>query len=251
MDKEKFGEFVATIRKERSMTQKDLADKLLISDKAVSKWERGLSYPDITLLEPLANILSLSITELIECREIDMSEKIEFKDAENLLKGTLELNEAEKVQVEKERKFDRIIISLFMTLLSVGMSVAVMLLVPDAGRTANVLLTPEALMLFFGLYFWLLTKDTLPIYYDENKISIYSDGFLHMNMPGVYFNNSNWKHIVKGVRMWSVVGTMVYPPIIFLEEMLFPLPYAVMFAVIFIAVFSIFIPIYYNAKKYK
>ncbi len=51
IDKEKFGSFVAQLRREKGLTQKDLAEKLFLSDKAVSKWERGLSLPDIRLLE--------------------------------------------------------------------------------------------------------------------------------------------------------------------------------------------------------
>ena len=53
MNKERFGAFITEIRKERHLTQKDLAEKLHVTDKAVSKWERGLSYPDVTLMEPL------------------------------------------------------------------------------------------------------------------------------------------------------------------------------------------------------
>ena len=44
MDKEKFGHFVSTLRKEKGMTQKDFAEKLFLTDKAVSKWERGVSH---------------------------------------------------------------------------------------------------------------------------------------------------------------------------------------------------------------
>ena len=51
------------------MTQKDLAARLHITDKAVSKWERGLSYPDVTLLEPLAEVFGLGIEELMACKE--------------------------------------------------------------------------------------------------------------------------------------------------------------------------------------
>ena len=57
MNKEQLGAFIAERRKEEHMTQKDLAVRLHITDKAVSKWERGLSYPDVTLLEPLAEAL--------------------------------------------------------------------------------------------------------------------------------------------------------------------------------------------------
>ena len=62
---EKIGKFICELRKSQRLTQKDLANKLGVTDKAVSKWERGLSYPDIELLIPLANILGVSTTELL------------------------------------------------------------------------------------------------------------------------------------------------------------------------------------------
>ena len=63
----------------------------------------------------------------------------------------------------------------------------------------------------FGAYFWLIMKEKLPSYYDENKISVYVDGILHMNIPGVYYNNNNWPYIVKVVRTWSVAGMIGFP----------------------------------------
>lgn len=65
MDNTKMGQFIADLRKSKHMTQKDLAEKLSISDKAVSKWERGLSCPDISLLTPLAELLDVSVSELL------------------------------------------------------------------------------------------------------------------------------------------------------------------------------------------
>lgn len=65
MNNEKFGKFIAELRKENNMTQKDLASKLKITDKAISKWERGLGFPDIVLLKPLSEIFKVSITELL------------------------------------------------------------------------------------------------------------------------------------------------------------------------------------------
>ncbi|MDO4811938.1 MAG: helix-turn-helix transcriptional regulator [Eubacteriales bacterium] len=67
MDKESFGAALAEHRKKQGMTQRQLADKLNVTDKAVSKWERGLSYPDVTLLEPLADALSVSVETLLRC----------------------------------------------------------------------------------------------------------------------------------------------------------------------------------------
>lgn len=57
---EKTGRFICTMRKEKNLTQKELAQSLDVTDKAISKWERGLSCPDISLLIPLAKALDVS-----------------------------------------------------------------------------------------------------------------------------------------------------------------------------------------------
>ena len=66
MDAHKFGAFVAKCRKERNMTQADLALKIQVTDKAVSRWERGIGFPDINTIEPLANALEVSVLELMK-----------------------------------------------------------------------------------------------------------------------------------------------------------------------------------------
>ena len=65
MDQKKIGSFVTALRKEKGLTQKELAERLFISDKTVSKWETGKGLPDITLLEPLSAALGVSVTELL------------------------------------------------------------------------------------------------------------------------------------------------------------------------------------------
>ena len=71
MDNEKMGQFISELRKSHQMTQKELAEKLNVSDKAVSKWERGLSYPDISLLSPLSDLLGITTTELLNGERAD------------------------------------------------------------------------------------------------------------------------------------------------------------------------------------
>ena len=66
IDRERFGTFLSELRKEKSFTQQELADRLFVSNKAVSKWERGLSLPDISLLTPLADILGVTVAELLK-----------------------------------------------------------------------------------------------------------------------------------------------------------------------------------------
>lgn len=68
LDKAAFGSFLAQLRREKGMTQRELAADLYVSDKAVSKWERGLSVPDISLLVPLAEILNVTVAELLQGR---------------------------------------------------------------------------------------------------------------------------------------------------------------------------------------
>ena len=65
MDKEKTGQLITELRKEKGLTQKQLAEALNVTDKAVSKWERGLSFPDISMLEPISELLGVSIMEIL------------------------------------------------------------------------------------------------------------------------------------------------------------------------------------------
>ena len=74
MDSQKFGTFIAQCRKDKKMTQSDLAAKLNVTDKAISRWERGVGFPDINTIEPLAAALDVSVAELMKSERIDESE---------------------------------------------------------------------------------------------------------------------------------------------------------------------------------
>ena len=65
MDAKKTGNLIAKKRKERNLSQRELAECLNITDKAISKWERGLSFPDITILIPLSEALNVSLYDLL------------------------------------------------------------------------------------------------------------------------------------------------------------------------------------------
>ena len=71
MDAEKFGAFIQCCRKDLGLTQSELADKIHVTDKAVSRWERGVGFPDIKLLEPLAEALGVTLIELMQSRRIE------------------------------------------------------------------------------------------------------------------------------------------------------------------------------------
>ena len=65
VEAKEFGRFIAGMRKEKKMTQAELAEKIHVTDKAVSRWERGLGFPDIQTIEPLAQALGISVLELM------------------------------------------------------------------------------------------------------------------------------------------------------------------------------------------
>ena len=74
MDVKKVGEFIKKKRKENKLTQKDLAEKLSITDRAISKCERGICCPDISLLKELSSILHVSVNELLSGDELEKLE---------------------------------------------------------------------------------------------------------------------------------------------------------------------------------
>ena len=74
MDLIKIGKFIAKCRKEKEITQEQLAEKLYVTDRAVSKWERGLSLPDAGKMLELCNILGINVNELLNGEKIDMKD---------------------------------------------------------------------------------------------------------------------------------------------------------------------------------
>lgn len=95
MDQIKIGKFISEMRKEQNLTQRQLADSLSISDKTISKWERGKGLPEVSLMMPLCDILGISVNELLSGEKIVM-ENNERKSDQLLLKMAKELEEKNK-----------------------------------------------------------------------------------------------------------------------------------------------------------
>ena len=87
MNQDKIGKFIAEQRKNKNLTQEELAEKLSITKNAVSKWERGLCLMDMSLLKPLSEILEVSINEILAGEKIEEKD-IEKKSEENIIKLT-------------------------------------------------------------------------------------------------------------------------------------------------------------------
>lgn len=95
MDAEKLGRFIAETRKARGMTQAQLGARLFVSDKTVSKWERGAGFPDVRTLEPLAEALDVSLVELMRGERTEAT-SIPVEAAEEMLTQTLVLSRARR-----------------------------------------------------------------------------------------------------------------------------------------------------------
>lgn len=103
MDPKKFGAFVALCRKEKNMTQLELAQELKITDKAVSRWERGKGFPDISLLVPLAEALDITVLELMNSEKRE--KRMEDFSEENIKDMVIHVAAIEK----KNQRDDRLI----------------------------------------------------------------------------------------------------------------------------------------------
>ncbi len=101
MDNNKVGKFIARLRKEKNLTQQELGDKLFVTDKAVSKWERGLSFPDVTLLEKLASELGVDVSEILSGKRGKVS-KLNVQEEVN--KAIKNIKEEQRLKKENFRK---------------------------------------------------------------------------------------------------------------------------------------------------
>ncbi len=211
IDKERFGGFLLQLRREKNLTQKELAERLFVSDKAVSKWERGLSLPDVGLLLPMADCLGVTVTELLR-GERTAAAQLPVDEVEALVKSTLQLTEEER-QVQKTRRRKWRLAYLLCALVGIA-ECAVLLAVgfTVAEMGSNVLLV-EGLCLLFGAWLCFRVKEQLPAYYDQNNISFYGDGVFRINLAGVRFHNGNWPYIIRAMRVW-LLGLMVLFPVL-------------------------------------
>lgn len=110
MNAQKCGEFIAELRKEKNLTQKDLANELDVSDKAISRWETGKGFPDVDSLQSLSKFFGITINELLA------GEKVETKTMEQIAEENIifAMVETEKI---KNTKKSTIILSIIVALI--------------------------------------------------------------------------------------------------------------------------------------
>ncbi len=248
IDKQKFGAFVGELRREKGYTQKELAERLFISDKAVSKWETAVSIPDTALLIPLADILGVSVTELLMSQRIQQSETMEPNQVEDIVKTAISYAEEHPERAYQSKSKWCVIYAASVLAGGIGLLFSHL-----NGQLYESVLTLTILTAVFGAYFCFFAKLKLPGYYDEYRIGAFSDGPIRMNLPGVRFNNRNWPHIVKVGRIWSCVCAALVPFIaLFVNELHMDAGGEIVnYLVLAATLGGLFIPMYIVGKRYE
>jgi transcriptional regulator with XRE-family HTH domain len=115
MDLNKIGKFIAYCRKQKNLTQEQLAEKLNITNRAVSKWERGLSLPDASIMIQLCNILDINVNELLSGKIIDKKDYQESLE-ENII-NTIDYTNK---KIENKNNFIGLLLIIFGVLISIS-----------------------------------------------------------------------------------------------------------------------------------
>ena len=250
IDQQRFGRFVAALRKEKEWTQKQLAEQIGVSDKAVSKWERGLSLPDIGLLEPLAGALGVTVAELLHGERL--AEPLPPQAVEALVTDAVRLGRA-GFCADPGRRLRWIgLVAAGLLVLGGELLAAARLggqpmdsLFVGRQGLAPLLAAGMALMLSF-------LPDTLPAYYDQYKVDSISYGPIRLHLPGVQFNNRNWPYVKRAGLTAMLVLVVGFFPLQLGVEAAFPtLPAAARLALSLGAVLGgLFVPMMVAAVRH-
>lgn len=128
MNQEKIGKFILELRREKNMTQQELADRIGVTDRAISKWENGRGLPDLSLMMPLCKELGITINELISGEQIE-KEDYQSKLEENIFKTIDYTNK----KIANKNKIFKIVVG---TIITIVLIVGLMFFV-DVNRMNN------------------------------------------------------------------------------------------------------------------
>ena len=154
--------------------------------------------PDISLLVPLAEQLNVTVAELLQGRRVEEEQRFTREETEDLIRKALTFS-AEPPERRQARTKKYLPVYVICCVLGVAGALALLII----GVVFGVV---------YGAYAMFWMAETLPRYYDENRICNFAQGAFHIHIPGVYYNNRNWKHILRAFRVWSMASLVLVPP---------------------------------------
>lgn len=209
---------VSQLRKEKGLTQKEVAQQLFISDKAVSKWERGLSVPDIALLIPLADLLDVTVTELLQCKRQEQEALLDEQQVEALVKTTIQLSEQENdIGNSKKQNGWRCGLVVYVWLRWSWVCFCFGAMKEISAFYCRKYCLPCSVIISV---FW-FGNNCLPIMMPILSMLMWTAVF-RLNLPGVRFHNGNWSYIVSYCRIWTAAALVGYPLLYLLAEQMAP-----------------------------
>lgn len=189
IDVQKTGKFIVQCRHEKNLTQKELGDRLNVTDRAVSKWETGKSFPDVNLIEELCRELDIEVSELLAGKKIEPEHYKE--ETEKMLMGNVKENTMHRFQL---------IIYLLMVL------AVVVLLLPllwgDPGWVLNLLFWPEGNVL--------LLKGRSILLIGLSCVLMWSGSYLERYLPEKKLRHSSKKVELFYATMWTLWGVGLF-----------------------------------------
>lgn len=246
IDRKKFGAFVAQLRKEKGYTQRELAQQLYLSDKAVSKWETGVSIPDTSLLIPLSELLGVTVTELLLCQRQEPS--VEIKTAEQAVKTAIWYAGGQPPRAY-QTKSGWMVWFVLALLAGAGGVLANAAL----GVMEDTLWTVLILSAVFGGYFCFFAPTRLPDLYDQHQIGLVLDGVFRLHVPGLRFHNGNWPHIVTAIRVWACVSLVGIPGLNLAGSLAIPALWERLQSYVLLVLYlgGLFLSVYGVGKRYQ
>lgn len=143
MNQERIGKFIAACRKEKKITQSELAEKLGVTDRSVSNWETGKNMPDLSLFKPLCEILGITINELLSGERLD-KEKYQEKFEENIV-NTIDYS------TKKISKY-RGLISLIIIIFGLFISISAIMIFKSESSWGSIYSIFGIMIFMFGIY---------------------------------------------------------------------------------------------------
>lgn len=178
MDQEKIGKFISQLRKNKKMTQAELAEKMGVTDRSISKWETGRGLPDASIMIPLCELLGINVNELLSGEKIDMKD-YNKKAEENLieLKEISEKNNKRLLTVE--------VVMLIISILSFVVMICVSAYVTE-NILKYILIGSAILILLVAIIFSFII---------EREVGYYECGKCHHRYIPTYNQSINSMHI--------------------------------------------------------